>query len=586
MRNSLVKNLGKLWKDRKVAKVQNKDYDVKKLFMFKAVLDCFLCCPILLMSFTVMLSKNAAGQKESSLHYTFAKKDKTSIVVTVRFVNNRESTMPLLLPGEWAGQDSLYKCISNIKAVTEQTGIASTNRPDSFIVKTIKGKETVIEYTLQQDWDGVIAYPIYFRPIITDSIFFISGNAGLVYPVLSDTVLNCSITYKNFSSADYYGNSFFVNKTSGSFKATIANLKNAVYFAGNMRAKDFFIQGSKITVVMAGNYTFDSDSLYAVTTKIIAAERKFWKDTAHPPFVITILPVTSATSGGTAYHNSFAVFYNPKFKINQGLQYLLAHEYFHTWLGQKMQQSQPEEAGKWFIEGFTDYYTYITLKDLGLISEQEYLNAVNDVFIKYYRSNFSDADNAVIQAKYFTDGQVKQLAYNRGHIIAILINGILQKQQTGETLDDCVRNFYTGAKNPRIFSDTAFFRQLLHYAGESTMKLVQEILNGNNERIVTNLYSREYHIDSIQLTLFEMGFDFAESRKQKKVVGLIAGSAAEQAGLENGLPLTGSFSFSNGTPDRLAKIGVIKNNINTVLEYYPARKVNRYAPRFKMKLKT
>jgi predicted metalloprotease with PDZ domain len=522
----------------------------------------------------------AAPGKTYRLNYTFTKKSNDTIQVTLQFQNFAKDIHSVLLPSEYAGQNELYKTITNIRT-SKNISLVSTNRPDSFIVKHANKKEFTITYDLHQDFTESLKHPLYFRPIIQKELFYISGYCGLIYPGLeSNSRIHCTVDYVNFPAEALTGNSFFNNATHQSFVTTLEEIRNAFYFAGNMRFKEFTSSGSKLVIALYGKYAFSDEDLFANITQLVSEQRRFWKDTLHPYFIITLLPVESQTSGGTAYHNSFSIFYNQKFKLGDALQYLIAHEYFHTWIGQKMQQMQPEEMGKWFTEGFTEYYSFKMLLKTGIITEDEYLNKVNDVLKKYYLSPFVASKNEEMVARYFTDMNVNRLAYNRGMIIAMILNNEIEKNKKG-SLDQFMLDYYTQLPDPKTFDEQRFFTVLKNYVSEDIIQIVKDINQGKNEALQAHLAMANYQAEQREIMDFELGFDLAESRKNKKVTGLVPGSAAAAAGLKEDQKLDGGMSIYGGDPDKPAKIGIIEDGQRRVIQYFPAKKTGMTGVFFK-----
>jgi len=61
----------------------------------------------------------------------------------------------------------------------------------------------------------------------------------------------------------------------------------------------------------------------------------------------------------------------------------MGHELFHYWNGNRFLVAKTKENGEWFSEGFTEYYSSLTLLRTGLINEQLYFKKLERYFARY-----------------------------------------------------------------------------------------------------------------------------------------------------------------------------------------------------------
>jgi predicted metalloprotease with PDZ domain len=147
-------------------------------------------------------------------------------------------------------------------------------------------------------------------------------------------------------------------------------------------------------------------------------------------------------------------------------QTVLLHELFHLWSAESFRYQSGKEH--WFNEGFTEYYTYKTAIQLGLISTDEAL-AIAAKVIGFYSSSKglgsismrdAGASNKTKFDNYF-------LVYHGGWVVALVIdNDIRQRTNGKKSLDDFMRWMY---KN--------YHREQVLYNLEDLNKGLKEITN-------------------------------------------------------------------------------------------------------------
>jgi predicted metalloprotease with PDZ domain len=528
-----------------------------------------------------IIGYNYLHARDIFLQYSFARNDSASLTVTLSFNGNKTGRMSINLPDTWAGQAELYNAITDLTSVSSQTTIKATQKPSQFLIEYKPGSTVKIKYILRKEWQGPLQYPFYFHPVIEKDFFYFEGYSGLIYPEISDSSkIECSLSFNNLKPGEFVGTSYFSGKSSANFITTLNDLRNSIFCAGNYRYKEIVKHNNKIVIALSGKFIFDDEAVFTKLSDIISAEKKFWNDFTTPYFFSVLLPMDDqGNSGGTAHHNSFSLFQSKNLKLEQGLTYLISHEYFHNWIGQGLKMPEPEELNKWFQEGFTDYYSYKILKLLNFYSEAEYTNKLNQIIRDYYSSDYSETPNEELIGNYWKDPALKQLSYQRGLIIAFLLEGYFQKIKKG-TLDDLMKELYNSSKPRMIFSKKLFDETVIKYANSDLLNLINNVNNGKNNDLSDVLkQSSNYIIKDLTLDKkFDLGFNLPESSNDKKIVGLKSNSNAALAGLREGMEITGSFSIWNNNTEKPARVQVVIGGQKKWIEYIPVREVNIRVP--------
>ena len=530
---------------------------------------------LLLLLWLLSLGFSVHALSRPGLSYVFTRKDSSALSITLIFSGNSKGTSRLLLPTEWAGQQKLYHSVSELKALSRATRLLPTDTPWVYTVSYPPGtNKVIISYTLRQDWSGPLRNPQYFRAVIGSDAFYFPGYSGLVYPEISrEKLLDCRVTYRGFPTKDFLGNSFFAESKSRRFQASIADLRNSIYCAGDYRFRKMTTSQHKtILIAIRGRFAFRDEEVYRTVGSILLYERNFWKDRDDPYFftVLQVMPGNNST-GGTGFLHSFAMFQSASLPFNPQMSWLIAHENFHTWLGQRMAMPEPEELSKWFSEGFTDYYAYKVLHDTHLLTDQDFVAKLNEIIQTYYLNPFFNTPNSGIIGKYWSDANIKQLSYQRGTLIAFLLEQSLFRSHF--TLDSLLRKVYKQSAPGFVFSKVLFDRLVNTYAGSRLLAVIDSTNNGNNEPLtkamlaLTNPAMRQLTIDKI----FDLGFDLSASTETHRINSVRKGSTAEKAGLRDGQSFTGGVSIYYNDLSKPAKVQLLVDGKKQIVEFFPVR---------------
>lgn len=485
------------------------------------------------------------------------------------------------LPKEWAGQQTLYGAVSELKTLSVQTAVTPADQPDRYTIRYRPGAAVKFSYVLHKDWAGPLRYPLYFRPVVQRDLFYFDGHSGLVYPDPSDTAqVRCRLTYKGFHNNEFIGNSFYANHTDGWFTVSLNNLLNSVFCAGNFRSKTIRVRGHQVVIAVAGKPAFTDDEAFSGISQIILAERRFWNDAGPNYYLTTFLPLyDQGNTGGTAYYHAFSLFQSADLGLAENLLPIIAHEYFHNWLGLGLKMPEPDEPYKWFSEGFTEYYSYKVLWQTGILSKQDFLARINTYLKAYFLSPYFDLPNQQLIGRYWESSELKLLSYRRGLVLAFLLdNRITEKQH--KSLDDLLRLLYAESGPGMTFSEQRFGNLVISYSDRNTLAAINQANAGHNEQLTRLLFTDPvYRMDTLKVNkMFDLGFDYQASKRIGKVQGLEAGSHAAKAGLAEHMPLTDQCSIWFNDTEKPAKIGVVKDGKNQLIEYIPVAVVDRRIP--------
>jgi predicted metalloprotease with PDZ domain len=205
----------------------------------------------------------------------------------------------------------------------------------------------------------------------------------------------------------------------------------------------------------------------------------------------------------------------------------------------------------WFREGFTQYYGYLLVHRAGLMPLLNYVDGINHDLRNYHGSHGP---------------------YIRGRIIALWLDSRIRKDSEHKnSLDDMMFDMVREAAKPLTE------RRILQTAGrylapDSRIQLGRIVKGGAEIAPEDDALGSCAHASMVELATFDLGFDFAASRKANKVVGVRPDSPASRAGLRDGQALLG-WSVYDNEPGRAAKFTILTDEgETTTIEYFPKGK--------------
>jgi predicted metalloprotease with PDZ domain len=120
-------------------------------------------------------------------------------------------------------------------------------------------------------------------------------------------------------------------------------------------------------------------------------------------------------------------------------RFMFAHEFFHLWNGKSFWPTTDET--EWFKEGFSNYYTLKSLRHVGFLDDDSYLQILNNLFFQRY-----SGDDGVGKLS-MTQGEEKHahwgLIYGGGLFVAISQDMIIRNAtQNKKSMDDIMKGFF------------------------------------------------------------------------------------------------------------------------------------------------
>ncbi len=324
--------------------------------------------------------------------------------------------------------------------------------------------------------------------------------------------------------------------------------------------------------------------------KIVSEITSMFNEIPYKKYVF-LVHLTERGYGGLEHENSnFSIAPRHALKVKKDYENFLAleaHEFFHVF---NVKRSKPEVFMKydyerenytrllWIFEGFTSYYTHLTLVRAGLISEERYFEklaetikqfkslpgrfyqtveeASFDAWIKLYRPN-DNTPNSTISY------------YLKGNLLALIMDlEIRSRTKNEKSLDDVLRYFYYEFyKKMKGIPENSALSLIKQATGVDLKDIFEDHVKGLEDIDFNRYLSRvglDLQVESTnvekQVDISSLGVKFDETRFERLVVTTsLRGFAGRSAGL---LPGDEILAINNER--------VLKQNISKILAQYIA----------------
>ena len=224
------------------------------------------------------------------------------------------------------------------------------------------------------------------------------------------------------------------------------------------------------------------------------------------------------------------------------LVHVLAHEMFHEWNGIIIAREQPEELLYWFSEGFTEFYTRRLLYRGGFLDFSGYVDSVNETLELYATNPAREDRNDTIVETFWIDESAQKLPYQRGDIVAMMLDtNIVENSSGARSLDDVMRELLRIARDEkRLMNMDLLLSTFSSHADQTTVERVREFIEeGGLPTLLADDLSPCLMVEPSDAHAFELGFDFENSQSERVVTGVRESGPAHAAGLRDGMKLRG-----------------------------------------------
>ena len=306
-------------------------------------------------------------------------------------------------------------------------------------------------------------------------------------------------------------------------------LDHIVVMAGALQREPASAGDGKFEAVWSGDPGFDPRPAMRWSQKLHAWMVRFFDTPGDPPYRVFLRNNAARNpGGGVAFPNSFFATWGTGVS-GESLKSILGHEMTHTFT--------QNDLGRWYVEGDAVYYQMQLPWRARMFSTDQYLRDINLTAARYYTNQKIHGHEDEIGPNFFKDTWLNTLAYDRGALYFAQINGMIRRKSGGKrSVDDLVRVMVRKGRNNEEITDETWYALLRPAAGEEAVALTKSMLVGGIVAPASDDYGPCFRRLDAKIRRFELGFEAkrAPAGTPVEVKGLIPGSEAAKAGLQNG----------------------------------------------------
>ncbi|HKD23954.1 MAG TPA: hypothetical protein VKB71_18180 [Rhizomicrobium sp.] len=313
----------------------------------------------------------------------------------------------------------------------------------------------------------------------------------------------------------------------------VGRLDQAFFMAGTIHHYPDVLPAHGFMAAWQGTPPFDAVSLMQWTGKLYGRYEHFFQTTDSPPYAVFLRRNLINAGGGVEVGRSFVGTFGDKMDV-EDFKLTLAHEMVHTFVGSL--DGDGELANSWFSEGIAVYYERLLPWRFGSITADAFLSDLNKTAGRYYTDLLNDTPNAEIPAKFWADTRVRVLPYDRGSLYFARLDGEVRRASNGKrSLDDLILAMLARRRHGGSMDQAAWVDLVTHELGEKGRSEFEAMLSGALVLPDSDAFGDCFRRTTAPLRRYELGFDTKVLIEPTRIVrGLVAGSAAERAGVRNG----------------------------------------------------
>lgn len=314
---------------------------------------------------------------------------------------------------------------------------------------------------------------------------------------------------------------------------------------------------------------FDANALGAKMKALFGSMASFFND-GGGSYRVFVRQNPYKGTGGTGLARSFMFGYHPPAKPTlESLQGLLAHEMAHTWPA--MQGEHGDTA--WYSEGMAEYYSTVLSWRAKAISTEALLKTFNERAEAYYSNPYVRATNAEAGKAFWTDPVAQTVPYGRGWLYLQQVDASIREASGGQrSLDDIAKEIRRRQVAGEPYGIPQWLELVGKEIGADRARAGYDLMVGGGLLVPpAKLYARCLKVEPYPVRPFQLGFARSSLNDARVVKGLVAGSAAEQAGLRDGdvIVEAGDINEVRKDPAKSLDLTVRRGETTTKLSFLP-----------------
>ena len=310
-----------------------------------------------------------------------------------------------------------------------------------------------------------------YGPVAGEHFVHLNGETTLVWPKHLDdaTPKRIAVFWRGWSEAGWRTASSYGTAASAIVDEKLSRFIQAAFLASD-RMEVIERDGIAVAVVDA-DWRVAANELASATAKLIDTEWKFMRERAPQFFFADFVPFP--TGHGTGLNHSLSVLTGADTQFRR-LAFTIAHELFHHWNGVLFVGPQ------WFREGFTNFYARKLVRRAEVYQLEEAVDQLDLELRHYALSPYRDLGEVAAEERSAIDGEVQDMVYARGDLIALMIDSELRRASHGSrSLDDIMRALV--ADRPAHVSDAQLLSRFARATSHSFAGRIQSLLEHGGE---------------------------------------------------------------------------------------------------------
>lgn len=330
------------------------------------------------------------------------------------------------------------------------SAVGLSMRVGSFVVLDKEGKEVEVKQVGVGEYESSVAcrrfrYEVGLTPSGDEAsiahISWLTGERGVLMlgdllprSVERSTVrIDVPAGWQLVSSERKQGSGFVIEDADG-----------AVFVVGrDVRERAARIGGGEIVFVTQGAWAYSDDEAFAAITELYEAHRKIIGDAPQKRVLVSVQSFPQVVRaenwraevrGGTV--NFFSGKQPSRAMALTRLNTAMAHELLHLWVPNGLALDGEYD---WFYEGFVEYQAMRVCVVLGIVSYQDYLNAVGRAYDKHL-ATWGNGGMSLVAASQRRWAMGNGAVYSDGLLVAFLYDLTLRYQSKNRsTMDNLFR---------------------------------------------------------------------------------------------------------------------------------------------------
>lgn len=334
---------------------------------------------------------------------------------------------------------------------------------------------------------------------------------------------------------------------------------------GELAIAEFKAMGVPHRLIVSGRHRADLKTISRDLKRICEHHIRFFGEAPFQRYDFLLYAAADNQYGGLEHCDSTSLICPRSWLPVKGEQHetsnyqdflgLCSHEYFHAWHVKRIRPTifgQPDLSREaytrllWVFEGFTAYYDTLALVRCGLMSEQEYLAALDKDITRYLRTpgrqiqplEDSSFDTWIKLYKPDENTPNSQISYYlKGSLVALAMD--LSLRLKGKSLDMVMHALWQRYSNSGLLVEEESMQALIaEVCGQKLAALFRDCVQGVGDPPLKTLLAKfglELNTPKpgeADLVRQQLGLQLAAD--DTRISHVFSGSAAEQAGLAAG----------------------------------------------------